>query len=95
VVTAVLSGRGALAGRLRGRLGRLAGALSRRLVPDEPGAGGRDGGGRIWFGDVSRIDDHVTVAADAHDLATGAVERALRTSVVERIPGSRRPGAPE
>ena len=33
VVTAILSGRGALARRLGGRLGRLADVLSRRLVP--------------------------------------------------------------
>ena len=89
VVTAILSGRGALAQRLGGRLGRLAVVLSRRLLPDSTGDG------RIPFRDVTSIDDgEVTIAGDAHDLATGAVEGALRRSVVERIPGSGRPGAP-
>jgi len=82
VVTAILSGRGALAERLGGRLGRAAVSLSRRLLPDEQGHE------RIWFGDVSAIDDHVEVAADAEDLATNAIEQAVRQTFIERIPGS-------
>jgi hypothetical protein len=86
VVEAILSGRGALAHRLGGRLGRLADTLSRRLVPDVPGAG------RIDLGDVTRITNQIEVARDAEDLATFAVEKAIRAALIERIPGSSRPG---
>jgi hypothetical protein len=84
IVTAILSGRGALAHRMGGRLGRLAQSLSRRLVPDGAPHG------RIAFGDVSEINDHVTVATDATELATYAVDHVLREAVIERIPGAER-----
>ena len=89
VVTAILSGRGALAHRLGGRVGRLAQSLSRRLVPDGAPPG------RIEFGDVSAIDDHVTVALDATELATYVVDHVLREAVIERIPGAGRRDAAE
>jgi hypothetical protein len=92
VVTALLSGRQALAHRLGGRLGRLADALSRRLLPDPHDAGAPAGDGRIWFGDVTDVGNHVTIAADASDLATEAVEDAVRTSIIGRIPGAGEPG---
>ena len=64
-------------------------ALSRRLIPElgDPG--------RIWIGHVSGIGNHIDVAADADVLATHAVERALRSAVVARIPGSRSTDAVE
>ena len=93
VVTALLSGNGALANRLGGRIGRLAGALSRRLLPDHGDADTPDHDGRIWFGDVTRLGNQVDIAADASDLATHAVEDALRRSFVDRLPGAREPGA--
>jgi hypothetical protein len=88
VVTALLSGRQALAHRLGGRLGRLADALSRRLLPDPHDEGAPAGDGRIWFGDVTDVGNHVTIAAEAGDLATEAVEDAVRTSIIGRIPGA-------
>lgn len=95
VVTALLSGNGALATRIGGRIGRLAAALSRRLLPDhgDGGADTPDHDGRIWFGDVTRLGNQVDIAAEASDLATHAVEGALRRSFVDRVPGAREPGA--
>jgi hypothetical protein len=93
VVTALLSGRQALADRLGGRLGRIARALSRRLLPDPGEAGAPRGDGRIWFGDVATVGNHVEIAADATDLATHAVEEAVRETIIGRIPGAKEEGA--
>jgi hypothetical protein len=83
VVTAILSGRGALAARMGGPLGRVACTLSERLLP------GRRDGARIPLDDVTELSQVVRVDADAQDLATFAVERALRDNVIDRIPGSK------
>ncbi|HEY7070165.1 MAG TPA: hypothetical protein VH479_08635 [Acidimicrobiales bacterium] len=88
VVTAILTGRGALADRLGGRLGRFASALSRRLV-----AGDRDRPGRVPVSRIADIGNHVTVALDAEELPTFAVEAAVRHGIVEHIPGSGVKGA--
>jgi hypothetical protein len=98
VVTALLSGNGVLANRLGGPLGRLASTLSRRILPDPDDAGDPDAEagvarGRIRFGDVTELGNHVQVALDAGDLATHAVEQAVRRTIVGRIPGAREPGA--
>jgi len=93
VVTALLSGRGALASRLGGPLGRLASVLSRRILPDPCDADPDAPDGRIWLGDVTDLGNHVTVAVDAADLATDAVEQAVRRTFVDRIPGAKEPGA--
>jgi len=87
VVEAILSGRGALAHRLGGRLGRFADTLSRRLLPDE------EGEGRIELADVAEITDHVKVRVVADELVTFAVERAVRRAFIDRIPGSKREGS--
>jgi sporulation protein YlmC with PRC-barrel domain len=84
VVTAILTGRGALADRLGGRLGRFAAALSRRLV-----AGDRDRPGRVPVSRITDIGNHVGVALDAEEMPTYAVEVAVRDGIVEHIPGSR------
>ncbi|HKX70422.1 MAG TPA: hypothetical protein VJM75_04305 [Acidimicrobiales bacterium] len=89
LVTALVSGRGALAQRLGGRIGRVTAALSRRLIPEHGDPG------RIWIGHVSGIGNHIDVAGDADQLATHAVERALRSAIVARIPGSRSSDAVE
>jgi sporulation protein YlmC with PRC-barrel domain len=86
VVTAVLTGRGALADRLGGRLGRAAAAVSRRLVV----AGDRPG--RVPMDRVSDIGDHVTVAMDAAEVPNHAVEAAVRDGIVGRIPGAKDAG---
>jgi hypothetical protein len=88
VVTAILTGRGALADRLGGRLGRFASALSRRLV-----AGDRDRPGRVPVSRIADVGNHVTVSLDAEDLPTFAVEAAVRHGIVEHIPGSGVKGA--
>lgn len=93
VVTALLSGRQALARRLGGRLGRMALSLSRRVLPspDEPDS--PPGDGRIWFGKVTDLGNHVTISDAAQDLATHAVEDAVRKTIIDRIPGAKDPGA--
>lgn len=88
VVTALLTGRGALADRLGGRLGRFAAALSRRLV-----AGDRERPGRVPVSRIADIGNHVTVALDADEMPTYAVEAAVRHGIVEHIPGSGVKGA--
>ncbi|HEX8804722.1 MAG TPA: hypothetical protein VF743_11020 [Acidimicrobiales bacterium] len=82
VVTALVSGRGALAVRLGGRLGRFAAVVARRLLPaqGEPG--------RIPLGDVSDIGDRVAVARDAAELPTHELEAAVRDHLIGRIPGA-------
>jgi sporulation protein YlmC with PRC-barrel domain len=85
LVIATLSGRGALADRLGGRMGRAAGALSRRLIPEHGGPG------RIWFGRVADVGNHVDIAADRSEVATDAVERAVRKALIARTPGSQSP----
>jgi hypothetical protein len=83
VVEAILSGRGALADRMGGPIGRLASTLSQRLVP------GKRTSSRIPLSKVTELSSVVKVDADAADLATFAVERALRDAIIARIPGSK------
>lgn len=83
VVTAILTGRGALADRLGGRLGRFAAAVSRRLVVGE-----QDRPGRVPVSQVADIGNHVTVALDAEELPTYPVEEAVRHGIIEHVPGS-------
>jgi sporulation protein YlmC with PRC-barrel domain len=83
VVTAILTGRGALADRLGGRLGRFAAAVSRRLVVGE-----RERPGRVPVARVADIGNHVAVALDAEGLPTYPVEVAVRRGIIEHIPGS-------
>jgi hypothetical protein len=93
VVTTLLSGRQALARRLGGPLGRMALSLSRRVLPDPDEADAPDGDGRIWFGKVTDLGNHVTISDRAADLATHAVEQAVGKTIVDRIPGAKEPGA--
>jgi sporulation protein YlmC with PRC-barrel domain len=82
IVTALVSGRGALARRLGGRAGRLAAALSSRLDPQQGDPG------RIPIRDVSDIGNHVTVGRDADELTVYTAERAVRDGIIGRIPGA-------
>jgi hypothetical protein len=93
IVTALLSGRQALARRLGGHLGAIAVTLSRRILPDPDEADAPAGDGRIWFGKVTDLGNHVTIADRAADLATHAVEDAVRKTFIDRIPGAKEPGA--
>jgi hypothetical protein len=83
VVTAVLTGPGALAPRLHGRLGELVGSVWRRLHPSE-----HPRPGRITMADVVRIDSAVHVARRRDDLAVDGLERWVRSHVVDRLPGA-------
>lgn len=82
IVTALVSGRGALARRLGGRVGRLAAAVSRRLDPHQGDPG------RIPIRDVADIGNHVTVGRDADELTVYTAERAVRDGIISRIPGA-------
>jgi hypothetical protein len=84
VVTALLTGRGALADRLGGRLGRFAAVVSRRLAVT-PG----DRPGRVPMTLVSEVGNHVTVALDVHELPNHVVEAAVRDGIISHIPGAR------
>jgi sporulation protein YlmC with PRC-barrel domain len=85
VVTALLTGPGALAQRLGGRLGRLAAVVSRRLaVPGDEG----ERPGRVPVREVAAIGDHVRVAASADELPNHAVEAAVRRGIIAHLPGS-------
>jgi hypothetical protein len=81
-VTAILSGPGALAGRIGGRLGRWIESVRRRLHPDEPEPA------RISFGVVKRIASSVEIAVSAEDLDASRSERWVREHVISRIPGA-------
>jgi hypothetical protein len=88
IVLAILSGPGALAGRVGGRAGAWIGALHRRLHQDhDPGPA------RVPIEHVTRIADTVELNAARHDLASDASERWARDIVISKIPGARH--APE
>jgi len=87
-VTAILSGPGALASQLGGRLGRWLASVHRRLHPfEEPGPA------RISFGVVKRVDEHVELAIARDELESNRAEEWARDVVISKIPGARH--APE
>ena len=84
VVTAILTGPGALGQRLRGRLGLWVIAVWRRLRADpdpEPG--------RIPMSDVTSIDSAVHLARRQADLDVDGLETWTRDHIVGRLPGAR------
>lgn len=83
VVTALLTGPGALGPRLGGRLGSWVAAVWQRLRP-EPGAEPS----RIAFADVVWVDSAVHVGRRAAHLEVDGLERWLRDHLVGRIPGA-------
>jgi len=88
VVTAILTGPGALGPRLPGWFGRATLAVWRRLHGDtDPGPG------RIPFDRVTEIGSAVHVAATRAELPTYALELWARNNVVEKLSGARH--APE
>ncbi|HEX4868181.1 MAG TPA: hypothetical protein VFV32_11205 [Acidimicrobiales bacterium] len=86
-VTGLVSGRGALARRIGGRLGRAAAWLSARLEAsgEQPGP--------IPFGVVRELGNHIEITLTREDLDSFELERRLRDGVVAKIPGARH--APE
>lgn len=84
VVTAILSGPGALAGQLGGRLGRWLASVQQRLHQQE-----NPGPARIAFSVVKRINDHVEVSVPREALDSNAGERWARDVIIEKIPGAR------
>jgi hypothetical protein len=88
VVVAILSGPGALAGRVGGRLGRWIAALHRRLHEDH-----QPDPARVPFELVSRIREEVELRASRSQLESNQSEEWARDVVVSKIPGARH--APE
>ena len=83
VVTAILTGPGALGPRLPGVLGRATVAIWRRLHGDaDPGPG------RIPFERVTAIDSAVTLATSRREVPAYALERWAREQIVEKLPGA-------
>jgi hypothetical protein len=84
VVVAILSGPGALAGRVSGRLGAWLGALHRRLhEQSDPQPA------RVPFHHVTKIDESVTLAVRASELESTRGEQWARDVIVSKIPGAR------
>ncbi len=86
VVTALLSGAGALAGQIGGAAGGWLAAVEARLRHS-------DDVGSIPFALVERIDWEVTVRVPRDELPSNRAEAWARDVVVRRIPGARH--APE
>ena len=83
IVTALLSGPGALAPRIGGRLGLAWRGVARRLhdEPDGPPA-------RVPFGVVTAIEQAIHVSTPADELDSARFERWVRVHVIAKIPGA-------
>ncbi len=81
VLTALLSGAGALAGQIGGAAGRWLAAVEARLSHSGEV-------GSIPFSLVARVDWEVTVRAPREDLPSNRAERWARDVLVDRIPGA-------
>jgi sporulation protein YlmC with PRC-barrel domain len=82
VVTAILSGPGALAGQIGGAAGRWLASVEQRLLsPDAIPS-------RIAFDRVRRIDHEVEVAESATALDSNRGDRWVRDVILAKIPGA-------
>jgi hypothetical protein len=81
VVSGILSGAGALAGRLEGRLGRWLESVDRRFSTESVPS-------RIPFELVTDVGSHVTVGVGRDDLETNRGERWARETIIDHIPGA-------
>jgi sporulation protein YlmC with PRC-barrel domain len=81
VVTAMLSGAGALARRLEGRLGAFVESVTARLTEHDRPA-------RIPFEMVDKVGSHVHVTTSRDDLETNRGEAWARRAVIDHIPGA-------
>lgn len=85
IVTALLTGPGALAHRLGGRLGLWLGSADARLrMSPDPGAAPV----RIPFGVVKRIGNDVELSVSKRDVEVTRFQDWVREHVVGRIPGA-------
>ena len=84
-VSAILSGPGALAARIGGRLGRWIESAHARLQRREA-----EGPSRISFGVVKRVRADLELSLPAEDLPTHRAESWTSRHVVARIPGADR-----
>jgi sporulation protein YlmC with PRC-barrel domain len=81
VVTAILSGAGALARRLEGRLGRWLESLDARLSAERVPS-------RVPFEMVTEVGSHVRVNVTRDELETNRGEQWARDTIVGHIPGA-------
>ena len=85
IVTAIVSGPGALAERIGGRLGHAWSALHRRLRPGgEPGAD-LD---LIACSNVKKLSSQIDLAVPVEALESHAPERWVREHIIAKIPGA-------
>jgi sporulation protein YlmC with PRC-barrel domain len=89
-VSAVLTGPGALAPRMHGRLGEWIAAVWKRLHPAEDPRPGR-----IPAGDLVRVSSAVHLGRHRSELAVDGFERWVRHHVVERLPGAPADNTPD
>lgn len=83
VVTAILTGPGALGPRLGGRLGRWTVAGWRRLRPDaEPEPG------RLDTAHITEIDSAIHMAVHDRDFEINGLENWVHDHVIHRLPGA-------
>ena len=80
-VDGILTGPGALAHRLGGRLGAWLDSAQRRLSEDPRPPS-------ISFGVVKRLGNHLELSVSRRDLGTMKFERWTRERIVDRIPGA-------
>lgn len=83
VVTALLSGMGALAGQIGGTVGAWLRAVEQRIA-----SSGEDAGGRIPFGVVEEIGEHVNVSVHREVLDSNRAEVWARDVIIGKIPGA-------
>jgi hypothetical protein len=83
VVSAILTGPGALGPRLDGRLGHWVVSVWRRLRPDDDPRPGR-----IAAGDITDLDSAVHVAVRASELHSSGLEAWVNDHVITRLPGA-------
>jgi hypothetical protein len=81
IVTAILSGAGALARHLEGRLGTLVESIDARLADEDVPS-------RIAFEHVTEVGSHVKLDVARDALETNRGERWARTVIIEHIPGA-------
>jgi hypothetical protein len=85
VLVAIVSGPGALAERIGGKIGNAWAALHRRLRPGtEPGTGPD----LISFADVKKLSSQIDLAVPVEQLDSYASERWVRDHVIAKIPGA-------